>query len=241
MDQNRYEEVPQKQGKFKTGLKAFGRWIKYIFVDFINSFKYNNMKLAGLLILIPGAIFGFFLNFHALTVRDINLTTTKGDLYNGMFDYSGLVLFGLMLVCILNIFAGFSLMNKKNKGSVIICLVTTILIIALGVAYIYLLVIYHSSGNKFYDAFEGLLRDHPELFTQYADDPDKAANEARKLVSTEGGEYYVYAIQASKRPAMDGNWFLSVGSIVFCMISSVVGVILGFIKYDRTYEKGRDR
>ena len=38
MDQNRYEEVPQKQGKFKTGLKAFGRWIKYIFVDFINSF-----------------------------------------------------------------------------------------------------------------------------------------------------------------------------------------------------------
>ena len=120
MDQNRYEEVPQKQGKFKTGLKAFGRWIKYIFVDFINSFKYNNMKLAGLLILIPGAIFGFFLNFHALTVRDINLTTTKGDLYNGMFDYSGLVLFGLMLVCILNIFAGFSLMNKKNKGSVII-------------------------------------------------------------------------------------------------------------------------
>lgn len=243
MDQNRYEEVPQKQGKFKRAFKGFGRWFKFVFVDFFNSFKYNNMKLAGLLILIPGAIFGFFLNFHALSIRDINLTSTKGngDLYNGLFDYSGLVLFGLMLVCILNIFAGFSLMNKKNKGSVIVCLITTVLIIGLGVLYIYLLMTYYNGGNKFYDAVEGLLKNHPELFTEYADDPDKAANAARKLVSTEGGEYYVYAIQASKRPVMDGNWFLSVGSIVFCMISSVAGVVLGFIKYDRTYEKVRDR
>lgn len=240
MDQNRYEEVPQKENNFKKGAKAFWKWLKFVFIDFFNSFKYNNMKLAGLLILIPGAIFGFFLNFHSLAIRDINLTSTKGngDLYQGLFDYSGLVLFGLMLFCILNIFAGFSLMNKKNKGSVIICLITTVVIIVLGVLYIFLLMTYYNGGNKFYDAFEKLLAEHPELFTG---DDDQKMTQARKMVSTEGGEYYVYAIQASKRPVIDTNWIMSVGSIIFCMLSSVVGVVLGFIKYDRTYEKSRDR
>lgn len=242
MDQNRYEEVPQKENKFKSGIKAIGKWLKFIFVDFINSFKYNNMKLAGLLILIPGAIFGFFLNFHYLTVRDINLTSTKGDgdLYNGLIDYSGLVLFGLMLFCILNIFAGFSLMNKKNKGSVIICLLTTVVIVALGVAYIYLLMVYHNAGNKFYDAAEKIVREHPEFFKP-TDDDQRRATIARTMVCDPESEFYVYAIQASKRPTIDNNWVASVGSIVFCILSSIVGVVLGFIKYDRTYEKVRDR
>lgn len=239
MDQNRYEEVPQKQGVFKRAIKAFGRWIKYIVIDFINSFKYNNMKLPGLLVLIPGAIFGFFLHFHALTIRDLNLSVTGGGTYNNMFDYSGLVLFGLMLVCILNIFAGFSLMNKKNKGSVIIVMITTIVIIALGVAYIYLLIIYHNSGNKYYDAMDEFIANHSDLITGATE--NERLNSVRAYLSDKSGDYYVYAITAAERPVMDGNWFLSVGSIIFCMVSSVTGVVIGFIKYDRTYEKSRDR
>ena len=239
MDQNRYEEVPQKQGVFKRALKAFGRWIKYIVIDFINSFKYNNMKLAGLMVIIPGAIFGFFLHFHALTIRDINFSSTDGKTYNSMWDFSGFILFALMLICILNIFTGFSMMNKKNKGSVIICTISTLVVILCGVAYIYLLLTYHEGGNKFYDAIDDMLKNHRDELTGI--DEDGLINSARTLISDPESQYYVYAITAAKRPVINSDWLLSVGSIVFCMISSAIGVVLGFIKYDRTYEKGRDR
>ena len=239
MDQNRYEDVPKKENPAAKAFKSFGHYLKYVFVDFFNSFKYNNMKLAGLLIIIPGAIFGFFLHFHALTIRDVNLSATDQKNLNGLFDYSGLALFALMLVCILTIFAGFTLMNKKNKGSVIIVMITTIIIIGFGAAYIYLLMLYFNSGNQFYDAVERVCME--KYGRAAAACSDEEVNAVRALLADKESGYYIYAITASKRPVIDGNWVMSVGSIIFCIASSVVGVILGFIKYDRTYERGRDR
>jgi len=70
-DQNRYEEVPQKQNPFVKGLKAFGNFLKFSFVDFINSFKYNNMKLASILFALPGLFLGFFMFAHYPTINHI--------------------------------------------------------------------------------------------------------------------------------------------------------------------------
>ena len=73
-DQNRYEEVPQKENKFKKGLKAFGNYLKFVFVDFFNSFKYNNMKLAAILFAMPGILLGFFMFAHVPTVRHVKVS-----------------------------------------------------------------------------------------------------------------------------------------------------------------------
>ena len=73
-DQNRYEEVPQKENKFVKGLKAFGNYLKYVFVDFFNSFKYNNMKLAAILFAMPGILLGFFMFAHVPTIRHVQVS-----------------------------------------------------------------------------------------------------------------------------------------------------------------------
>lgn len=71
---NRYEDVPQKENKFAKGLKAFGRYIKFVFVDFFNSFKYNNMKLAAILFALPGILLGFFMFAHVPTIRHVTVS-----------------------------------------------------------------------------------------------------------------------------------------------------------------------
>ena len=71
---NRYEEVPQKENKFAKGLKAFGRYLKFVFVDFFNSFKYNNMKLAAILFALPGILLGFFMFAHVPTIRHVTVS-----------------------------------------------------------------------------------------------------------------------------------------------------------------------
>jgi len=79
-DQNRYEEVPQKESfgkKFLKGLKAFGRYWKFVFFDFFNSFKYNNMKLAAILFALPGLFLGFFMFAHVPTLRHVISTYSK--------------------------------------------------------------------------------------------------------------------------------------------------------------------
>jgi branched-subunit amino acid transport protein len=68
---NRYEEVPQKENVFLKGLKTFGNYIKFVFVDFFNSFKYNNMKLASILFALPGLFLGFFMFAHVPTIKHI--------------------------------------------------------------------------------------------------------------------------------------------------------------------------
>jgi len=68
---NRYEEVPQKENVFLKGLKGFGSYLKFVFVDFFNSFKYNNMKLAAILFALPGLFLGFFMFAHVPTIKHI--------------------------------------------------------------------------------------------------------------------------------------------------------------------------
>ena len=70
-DQSRYEETPQKQNPFVKGLKALGNFFKFTFIDFINSFKYNNMKLASILFALPGLFLGFFMFAHYPTINHI--------------------------------------------------------------------------------------------------------------------------------------------------------------------------
>ncbi len=77
MDQNRYEEVPQKENKFLKGLKGLGRYFKFVFVDFFNSFKYNNMKLAAILFALPGLLLGFFMFAHVPTIRNVSVSYVR--------------------------------------------------------------------------------------------------------------------------------------------------------------------
>lgn len=83
-DQNRYEEVPQKENKFLKGLSAFGKYLKFVFVDFFNSFKYNNMKLAAILFAMPGILLGFFMFAHVPTIRHVTVSYQTEDLNSKM-------------------------------------------------------------------------------------------------------------------------------------------------------------
>jgi len=95
-NQNRYEEVPQKENKFLKGLKAFGSYWKFVFLDFFRSFKYNNMKLAAILFALPGIMLGFFMFAHVPTIRHVtvsydtpiegsNVTITTGSDEDGAY------------------------------------------------------------------------------------------------------------------------------------------------------------
>jgi branched-subunit amino acid transport protein len=83
-DQNRYEDVPQKENKFVKGLKAFGSYLKFVFVDFFNSFKYNNMKLAAILFAMPGILLGFFMFAHVPTIRHVTVSYQSVNLDSKM-------------------------------------------------------------------------------------------------------------------------------------------------------------
>jgi len=201
-DQNRYEEVPQKESGFKKAMAGLGHYFKTVFLDFIQSFKYNNMKLAAILVALPGIFLGFFLRFHAEVVTHITYELplkegqTVADLYNMPFDYTGLVLFLLMLFGILNIFGAVTMSGKKNLGSVIVCTISTAVIVISGALYLY------------------------ALFT-FLDGYDNGAG----------------VIKISTPVTVDANWYLSMASVIIAMVASVAGCVLGFINYDRTYEK----
>lgn len=200
MDSSRFEEVPQKQGGASKVFKTLGAYFKNVFRDFITSFKYNNMKLASILVAVPGVFLGFFLHWHAIVVNQVAYNTGQVDeagnaiLYGMPFDFTGLVLFVLMLFGILNIFGAVSLSNKKNLGSVITCTITSSVIIIAGALYLYALFTFVSGYNS--------------------------------------GD-----ISMKSEFSMDANWIISIASIIISMVTSVIGVILGFINYDRTYEK----
>ena len=195
-DSSRYEEVPQKENSFKKVLAYFGKYLKGVFLDFLSSFKYNNMKLAAILVAIPGVFLGFFLRFHAEVVNHVVYDLGDGTLYNMPFDFTGLVLFILMLFGILNIFGAVSMSNKKNLGSVIVCTLSSAVIIICGALYLYALFTFLSG----YNGGDGVIR---------VADPIE----------------------------VDGNWYVSIASIIISMVTSLAGCVLGFINYDRTYEK----
>lgn len=194
LDQSRFEEVPQKENAFVKLLKYFGNYLKGVFKDFIASFRYNNMKLAAILVALPGIFLGFFIRFHADTINALVLTRADGSLYGIPFDYTGPVLFILVLFGILNIFTALSMSGKKNLGSVITATITTTVILVCGIAYLYVLFVYQAGINS---------------------------GEISKASEAEFG----------------ANYYLSIISIIIAMATSVGGVILGFINYDRTYEK----
>ncbi len=78
-DLSRYEEVQTKQNPFAKALKMFGNYLKFVVRDFIASFKYNNMKLAGWLIAIPGIFIGFFLEYHYYAVAKMSFIVTDPE------------------------------------------------------------------------------------------------------------------------------------------------------------------
>lgn len=203
MENNRYEEVEKKENKIAAAFKGFGKYIARVWKDFIASFKYNNMKLAGWLIAVPGIFIGFFLQWHAPTVKQLafNYSVVVGEdlvskSYIG-FDFTGIALFVLMLAGILNIFGAAAVMSKKNLGSVVRATIFSSIIVIAGILYLFAIFFYGSlvSQNK---------------------------------INTGVENWTVFS---------DFNFLMSIISIIVSMVSAIAGCILGFIKYDRTYEK----
>lgn len=218
-NQNRYEETPGKTNAFAKAFKAFGRYLRLMCLDFINSFKYNNMKLPAILVALPGIFLGFFLGYHSRVIRPI--TYGMAGYYNGAgevatyklgFDYTGLVLFVLMLLGILNIFAAVTMSGKKNFGSVIVCTISTLGIIVCASLYLYALFVYNEGAT-----------------TQIKVNGKGIMNEAYKIEKC--------YISSTEKFEPSKYWGLSITSVVISVVSSVAGCILGFIFYDRTYEK----
>jgi hypothetical protein len=205
MENNRYEEVEKKENKFVAALKGFGKYLARVWKDFIASFRYNNMKLAGWLIAVPGIFIGFFLKWHAPTVKQLafNYSTVVGEdivtkSYIG-FDFTGIALFVLMLAGILNIFGAASVMGKKNLGSVVRATIFTGIIVVCGALYLFAIFYYNSLVQK------GIIN-----------------------VTTDGSAWSIWS---------DTNFVMAIISIIVSMVSAVAGCVIGFIKYDRTYEK----
>lgn len=318
MDNNRYEETPKKDNPILKVLKMFVQYLKNLAYDFIQGFKYNNMKLPGILVAIPGLLIGFFIGFHAPVVNELeysyfsddslgtfeivkdtteaaahtfdfeytidgkkfevtmkktekldNVTDGAYKVYAGRytpevisgeyelddfetlyvdffssstanfvykldgksadttvvlttaiadveantstvdfsvraekailpFDYSAICFFLLMLFGILNVFTAFSMMNKKNLGSVVAATVTTAGIVICGVLYISAIFIYFNS------------------------------------LSINGGPI----VRQDTNPwVWDLNKIMALISISVSMLTSITGVVMGYIFFDRTYEK----
>lgn len=199
-NQNRYEDVPEKENAFVKFFKTLGSYFKSIFLDFIQGFKYNMMRIPAILLAVPGVFLGFFLTFHSEVVQNLyfevpifeNQTLVRTEYYAGIsFDFSGILLFVLMLCGILNIFLCLGVSGKKNLGSVVKCtIVSAILVIAGG---LYLFLVFTCIAGKD-EIFKGDL-------------------------------------------AIDYNWYISIASVIVAMLTSIIGCILGFLWYDRTYEK----
>ena len=207
MENNRYEEVEKKQNPVVSCFKGFGKYIARVWKDFIASFRYNNMKLAGWLIAVPGIFIGFFLQWHAPAVKQMafDIVTIDEESFRQIktsaigFDYTGIALFVLMLAGILNIFGAASVMGKKNLGSVVRATIFTGIIVIMGAAYLFAIFFYNSLVQK-----------------------------GDIVVTTDGTSWSIW---------QDTNFIMSIISIIISMVAPVVGCILGFIKYDRTYEK----
>ena len=212
-NQNRFDDVPEKQNVFVKIFTTFGKYLRNVFFDFINSFKYNNMKLPALLVAAPGIFLGFFLGFHSKVIGPITYNmsyyTSNGErgacTYKIAFDYGGIVLFILMLLGILNIFGAVSMSGKKNLGSVILCTISTVAIVILSALYLYALSVYNEGAST--------------------------------AVKVAGEKSELCYIPLTEKFKPDSNWTWSILSIVVSCVTSVAGCILGFIFYDRTYEK----
>ena len=154
-DNDRFEPVTEKESVFSK----IGKYFKNVFGSFIDSFKYNNMKLASILVALPGLIIGFFITVHANTISQIGFefqvkkiidagTSTEKVImdtaqFPGMpFDATAIAVFVLMLFGILNIFNALSMSGKKNKGSVIVATIFTSVLVLVTAYYVYCIMYY---------------------------------------------------------------------------------------------------
>ena len=237
-DQNRYEEIENKES---VGTKIV-KYFKGLGYDFLAGFKYNDLKLASWLIIIPGAIFGFFLRWHSAVCSTVTFDTIvpnpKNELetlkYKDMSDLTGVFIFISMLCAIMMIFMGFNLAGKKNLGTVISCTVATVILAVFGFLYLFWIFTFIGGVDNYMDKFEQARKSLDQSMT--SEQLDAAA---KVLVANKSSEYYigVNGIYAKSRVDIDINFILSIGSIILCVVSSAVGCVLGFMKYDRTYQK----
>lgn len=235
---NRYEEVPEKKS-FGSVMKGLGKYFKNVFGGFIDGFKYNSMKLPALLVAIPGLLIGFFLVLHYNTISQLSYTFQEYNIqdfkiytyyFPGVpFDATAISIFLIMLFGILNVFNALSMSGKKNLGSVVTATVFTAIMIILSIYYVYCVLYYKSIAYTSSDEIKSLIAagENPGVYI------DSARNDLGEL------DYigrYVYQINPQLEK-FTSSYIASITSIIVCDVISVVGVVLGFIYYDRTYEK----
>lgn len=218
MDQSRYEEVPKKEGKVGKAFKNFGKYLKTVGKSIVESFKYNKMKLPAFMLGIGGIIIGLFLTVHAATIKQLTFTYSyvveeSGELvkYTAMlpgmpYDYTGIVIFILMLLGILNIFIALSFNSKQNKGSVVSATIITLVMIGLTAAYVYAVM----------------------YFKQYHDTG----------ITVDGKLYQLDIAGGGYEANFLANYMSSIVVLIIADVLSAVACVLGFIHYDRAYEKG---
>ncbi|MBD5390459.1 hypothetical protein HDR67_00385 [bacterium] len=107
---------------------SFKKYFLNIWLSFLDSFKYNPCKLAGILVALPGLFIGFFLEFHS-KVRFVVM--------DGQPDLSGFYMFIMVLLGCINIFNGVALSSKRNLGTVIVSAVCSLVITVFGALWIY--------------------------------------------------------------------------------------------------------
>ncbi|MDE7161886.1 MAG: hypothetical protein K2N65_03900 [Anaeroplasmataceae bacterium] len=121
-------EAPILHDETKKEAFSFKKYLLNIWLGFLDSFKYNPCKLAGILVALPGFFIGFFLEFHS-KVRFVVL--------EGQLDLSGFYMFIMVLLGCINIFNGVSLSSKRNLATVIISSVCSLVITVFGILWVY--------------------------------------------------------------------------------------------------------
>ncbi len=191
--------------------KAFLRGIKNAIVDFFQSFKYNDMKLSGMLLCVPGVFLGFFIGFHQDIINKISFTIFERvtDPVTGIVDVvetialpdmTAICFFALILLGTLNLFTGFQAMNKKNLGSVVSATIITVLITGIVAFYVYEI-----------------------IYCWHLQDTGKI------ILAAGSGQ--------TKISLTSTSFIMTMFSCGISVVCSIIGVILGFINYDRTYRK----
>ncbi len=193
INKNASKEPKQINNKFLAYL--YGIWY-----NFIDSFKYNPCKLAGILVALPGLFIGFFLGFHSqvLFLVKHEVIVDGVVLVAKEADFSGLLMFLLILMGCINIFNGVTLSSKRNLGTVITSTLCTAVIVVCGIFWI---------QKIFY------------------------SNYLCTIPFDQGGH------NISGGYTFDFATIMSIVSVVLAMACSVVGCVLGFIKYNRNYKK----
>ena len=120
--------TPSNSDENKKEGFSFKKYILNVWLSFLDTFKYNPCKLAGILVALPGLFIGFFLEFHS-KVRFV--------VQDGTPDLSGFYMFVMVLLGCINIFNGVGLSSKRNLGSVIISAICSLVITVFGILWIY--------------------------------------------------------------------------------------------------------